>query len=199
MIPAVCPVAFWAGEHIELTRDFLWRLCVEGIDAVVYHNGGPLAARGWDMLRGCEARVVDAQDWPFFRMWNRGIKKSRRHDEVLVLNNDIYWEPGALVALHDHLKVQPPDVAIVSPNPEGEPRHCFAIRSRLAVHVDERYLTWWGDVELEYGVKERGLRCVQFNPGITHPHIQTTTDHIPGIHDMRLADEALFKSRWVVR
>jgi len=194
VIVAVVPVAFFTAEHVEMTARFLTALDTE-VDATrVYHNGGSFAAEGWRMLSGLDRAAIDADGWPFYRMWNDGIATAV--DVALVLNNDIEWEPGALRTLAEVLVQAPEDVAIASPSPNGEPRHCFAIRPALAPKIDERYRTWYGDTELEEMVKRSGNRLMHFDPGIRHPHIQTTTDHLPGIHDMRLADMRLFDSKW---
>lgn len=193
---AVVPVAFFTEHHVEMTARFLTALDTEVDEVRVYHNGGLWADEGAKMLAGVHATVIDATGWPFFRMWNHGLR-SARGSACLVLNNDIEWELGALGALGAELDTSEPDVAVVSPSPGGEPRHAFAIRPELAPEIDERYHTWFGDVELEYSLKRDGYRLMHFDPGIRHPHIQTTMDHLPGVQELRRQDEALFVSKWL--
>lgn len=194
MIAATIPVAFLTEQHVTMTHHFLECLMDEGLDRVsVYHNGGFFSFEGSKVLEWYAVDVIDANGWPFYRMWNEGIQYAQA-DVCLVLNNDIEWDPGALWRMCVLLEASPPDVAIVSPT--GEPRHAFAIRPALAPTIDERYQTWYGDTELERLVDRAGLRRVAHDPGIRHPHIQTTTDHLPGVQKMREEDRALYESKW---
>lgn len=205
-LTAVVPVAFFTSEHVSMTDAFLTHLTDEVDSTIVFHNGGPLELEGWRMLaaHAPDVHFRPAAGWPFYRMWNEGIREVAEwwdppldEDVVLVLNNDIEWDPGALRSLGDFLASAEPDVAIASPCPAGEPRWCFAIRPKHAPVIDERYHTWYGDTELELLIDRAGLRRLHCDPGIRHPHIQTTTDHLPDVQALRLIDEALFTEKWV--
>jgi hypothetical protein len=194
---AVVPVAFYVREHISMTERFLKALEMEVPFVGVYHNGGPLADEGAAMLKTTTAVVHNAEDWPFYRMWNRGIGWAGMSSPVcLVLNNDIEWEPGELRKLWMTLDNAPDDVAAVTVNANKHLGHCFAIRPGLAPTIDERYKTWWGDNELGLLIRQAGNHIWTKELDVRHPRIQSTTDHIPGIREMRLADEILFREKW---
>jgi hypothetical protein len=194
---AVVPVAFYVREHISMTERFLKALEMEVPFVGVYHNGGPLADEGAAMLKTTTAVVHNATNWPFYRMWNRGIGWAGMSSPVcLVLNNDIEWEPGALRKLWMALENAEDNIAAVTVNPNKHLGHCFAIRPALAPRIDERYHTWFGDNELVALIRQNGHEILSAELDVRHPRIQTTTDHVPGIREMRQQDEHLFWEKW---
>jgi hypothetical protein len=214
-VEAVIPVAFYTARHVEMTRRFLGALYAEGIDATVYDHGG--SVDGSAALDGTP--VVPARSWPFYRIWNRGIRDSSA-EVVLVLNNDIEWPAGALVALTDALAGAEPHVAICSPDegaselaPAGVQRWtrvygpergitgwCFAARPdliRLTRPIDEGYVTWYGADELVIRVETAGYHCARaMGVPVFHPHPQTTTAHRPDFAAEIERDGDLFHRKW---
>jgi hypothetical protein len=193
---AVCPVAFFTEKHIEMTDAFLSALEPEVDRIGVWHNGGTLADEGLEMLATKQIELFDARGWLFFRMWNAGVKWAGS-EIALVLNNDISWDTGALKALAQELDGAPEDVAIVSPKaPRAFAFWCFAVRPSMWQDIDERYQTWWGDVELERMMDQAGYRYVQTDLPIYHPWPFTTTQYVEGVEEMRLQDQALYERKW---
>ena len=218
MIVAVVPVAFFTESHVDMTERFLEKLQDE-VDAIgVWHNGGPLARAGTDLLNDFyEVHVEDATGWDFFKMWNAGAVWAQDigADVALFLNNDIEWPAGALRSLGEALIAAPPDIAVASPDPSSDyepgelvdinafPAYrgllgwCFAIRPKMWQNIDERYHVWYGDDELGRLMHEAGWRCVRAKGiPVQHPVNETTMQYREGLWDMRHADEALYNSKW---
>jgi hypothetical protein len=200
MIAAVCPIAFFTKEHIEMTDTFLSALEPEVDRIGVWHNGGTLADEGLEMLAPhTEVELYDARGWRFYQMWNDGVAWAGQlnADAALVLNNDITWDTGTLGALADMLLDAPEDVAVVSPTCHRPiAGWCFAVRPWMWQQIDERYHTWWGDNELERLMVEAGWRCIHTDAPIYHPWPLTTFQHIEGVEEMRLEDQVLYESKW---
>jgi hypothetical protein len=200
MIAAVVPVAFFIQPNIDMTAAFLDALKPEVDRIGVWHNGGTLADEGLDMLASHpEVEIFDARGWRFYRMWNRGVEWAKEigADIALILNNDISWDTGTLGKLADTLRDAPEDVAVVSPAyPRPIAGWCFAVRPWTWQQIDERYHTWWGDNELERLMDEAGWRCIHIDAPIYHPWPLTTFQHIGGVEEMRLEDQALYESKW---
>lgn len=217
MNAAIVPVAFFTPQHVSMTAWFLNELHDEVDQIGVWHNGGTLAAEGWAMLEGWSGHVEDAGGWRFYRMWNRGVAWAleQNADVCLVLNNDITWPAGALRALAEGLRTAPDDVAMASPDPAADfapgdladimatPAYrgllgwCFAVRPWMWQQIDERYHTWYGDDELGLLMAEAGWRCVRASGvPVQHPQAETTMRYLPDVPALRLADQALYESKW---
>lgn len=222
---AVVPVAFFSPANVRMTEEFLRALMDEpGLDqALVYFNGG-LSIGKMMMLETARKdprlRVVDAKKWPFYRMWNRGIRAGRLYSPVVgVLNNDIEWPRGALAGMAGVLDSSPPDVIAVIPNldlpitvepsfdereesPPGKHRGltcCWMIRPQLAKKlptIDERYKSWYGDNELARLIERADLKILRL-PGVPVRHQEESTmGLVPRVNQMRRDDRRLYKSKW---
>lgn len=177
LFEAVVPVAFFAPHHIAMTHDFLHALSREPDISriVIYYNGGPLEGE-WDHQAILAEQIPlirrDAQDWKFYRMWNDAIARAQS-DIVLVLNNDIVWEPGALAKLGHSLRLS--QDRVVAASHDGSLRFAFAIRRnyRHALghnlpEIDERYNIYCGDYELMANIRRAGLHTIAVPVEITN-------------------------------
>jgi hypothetical protein len=216
--PAVVPIACFTSEHVEMTARFLAALRDEpGVgQALIYWNGG--LPEGREVIESFPVEVHDAEGWPFYRMWNRGIREAKRYGPVaLILNNDIEWERGALCSLAAALSEAPPRIGVTFPDWQGiggfgltEVSHqnhhsgwspwCFAVRSDVFEYIpeiDESYVTWYGDDELLLNLEQAGRGAARVG-GVTvrHPRPQATTDHLPDVAKIRWRDRERFVARW---
>jgi hypothetical protein len=197
------PLAFFTAENVEMTEAFLENLRREpGLEkAFLYLNGGkePYSYQGGLLALESEFAVLDAEGWPFFKMWNDGI---RRSSLPLVLNNDISWPPGELEKLAQGLQDADRDVAIVYPRFDPDSRGlagwCFAIRPEAfqeAGEIDERYKTWYGDDEMVLNLRKAGFRTQALDVQVWHGVTQSMV-HRPEVFGERFEDLNLFRSRW---
>lgn len=192
------PLAFFTGGNIRMTRRFLSALAREpGLQETrLYLNGGPLAAEGETMVRDqAEANVIDADGWPFYRMWNEGVTATVARP-VLVLNNDIAWRRGDLGQLASALTG---NVGAAYPrfakDRRGLAGWCFAARPEAWQRIDERYETWYGDHELVLLLRLAGWRTLPMDVNVVHERTATMR-YKPGIKAARERDRVLFESKW---
>ncbi|HET9725767.1 MAG TPA: hypothetical protein VFP28_02555 [Gemmatimonadales bacterium] len=152
--------------------------------------------------------VIDPADpMNIQRWWNAGIEHAVQQgaDIVVVTNDDISAEPGALLELAAHIEpgaegspmlVWPEDTAHASTRVTGITGYCFAL-DPARIRPDEAFSWWWGDHDLELRARamqpDGGAMAVDV-PGIRH--LRTDYRYDRPVTHLIDADRRLFARRY---
>lgn len=186
---------------------------------VVYDNGYP--PKALDSLSNA-VTLVDANEWPFYRMWNHAWAASRNmFDAVAILNDDITLHDQSLAEAYKvmlasrytgivGLNYERPVSKGVAVNAgsrkvhgsyrnHGIGGHAFLIRSSTfgdVPMIDERYNLWYGDDELFEAMSAYGYDLkIALGAPVDH-ETSTTTNQFPELLAKTAEDAKLFMSKW---
>lgn len=147
-----------------------------GMPSVMIHTDS-----GDDIDRGERWTVTVEGSMNIQRWWNFGIQRAVKDgaDVVVICNDDVAAQPGALVELAAHIEPgEPGSPMLVWPH---DPEHakgrvtpitgyCFAL-DPARIRPDETFSWWWGDNDLELrarAMRPDGGALPVRNPGIKH-------------------------------
>jgi len=140
------------------------------------------------------------------RWWNRGIDYavSQGADVVVVCNDDVAADPGALLELAMHIEVGsagpmlvwPYDRAHASTRVTEISGWCFALDPE-AIRPDETFTWWWGDNDLQ--IRAQGMRPHGGALGVTGlpiRHLRTDWHYDRDMSKAIEVDRAVFARRY---
>jgi glycosyltransferase involved in cell wall biosynthesis len=140
------------------------------------------------------------------RWWNRGIDYavSQGADVVVVCNDDVAADPGALLELAAHIEVGGAGPMLVWPYDREHANvrvteisgYCFAL-DPAAIRPDETFTWWYGDHDLE--IRARGMRPHGGALGVTGlpiRHLRTDWSYDRDMSGAIVVDRAVFAKRY---
>lgn len=170
-------------------------------------------------------RIVGAPDEGIYKMWNRGIDLGKRIEEMLetdvyvaILNDDLRIPElfidslskamnasGAAACYPDwteftHDAPTPPEITWRETTGTGKDHGmsgwAFMLRASCAPFVDDRFVWWCGDDDIERTIRANGgeVICVK-GVGLTHFTSSTAQLH-PELHAIGWEDVERFKEKW---
>lgn len=152
-------------------------------------------------------------------LWNAGLDEvdrlARRPYEVAVLNDDLRVPQGTLEALAEALRLH--DAAAAFPDVHGglkpgqvdwlrEARphnlfhrmtgYCFLLKGELGLRLDERFLWWAGDDDLEWRAATMGGVLRVGGLTVEHLHPNGSTNSNPVLSAQAHLDLEAFSRKW---
>lgn len=205
-----------------MLSDLLGSLRDQAIRRVVVYDNGYETPEGRSVVESCND-FVDAQGWPFYRMWNHAWRaaKDSSFDAVALLNDDIVLHPGSLEVALDTM-MSDPSVGACGLNYRRDPKFgidpnlgfeetfgtykdggiwgcAFLLRSSLhgvVPEIDERYNLWYGDDELFLNVSKAGYKVgIALGSPVLH-YASVSSNLMPEKLGLTGEDQILFLSKF---
>lgn len=193
------------GDRPETLARLIAAAAADGIHTVVVWTGSPNPDPTW--LIGHDDPMV-TYVYPYYQevniqaWWNQGIMYAHRAGAraVLVVNDDVEADPGALRALAAPILG---GAALTYVTPPWQPRvtpitgYAFGL-SPVELRLNAAYAWWWGEHDLELRARAEGLPVVAVETRIRHLR---TDGHYPAelrdtIRALIDRDRELFARQW---
>lgn len=148
----------------------------------------------------------DSPDRNISRWWNLGIKAVPESSEwnTLVLNDDVIMGPDSVRRLVQALRWSScalafpghADLFLKTRTPERITGWCFMLRGEIGVLVDEEFVWWYGDNDLDWRCRElSGARMVSA-VDVTHLDPNGYTNRNPDLAQRAGLDRQVFLGKW---
>lgn len=214
-IPSIC--------NPGMLGNLLHSLKSQKIRRVVVYDNGYTSDEGLALLAEHDD-VIDARDWPFYKMWNDAWRLSHEdsYDAVALLNDDIVLHEKSLEVAFDVL-CSDKSIGVCGLNykravndgvhrslgfedrrgtyKDGGVWGCaFLVNSATwgkVPPIDERYNLWYGDDELFLNMGNYGFRVgIALGSPVFH-YASVTTEMMPQKLARISEDEKLFSSKFL--
>jgi len=189
-VSAVVPFHHANDHLVQLTRDCLYSIKGQFDELVMVDDASPL--KGSEFMSQADIFIQNFTNLGYIKSANKGIRAAKG-DYVVVVCNDTRLVEGHLKNLcgegYVFTKMEGKDAPFWDGSFYGFPK-------KIGGLYDERYKTYFGDLDKFYDAKKQGISLTQ-NPKVRVFHHQSATTNAMGIRNkVYEEDRRVFEKKW---